>query len=125
MELQNAKLYLQELYDRLPKWNTPLSVEERTNILTALQSVVKLIDMINSMSLDDFSNNMLLYPCPFCGEQESLKLIQQESQSIDEDMKLPYAICCSIHSHGCGATGGYYNTPIEAITAWNRRSNND
>lgn len=123
MNLEKMKLYLQELHDRLPKWNTPLSVEERTNMLTALQSVVQLIDMINSMSLDDFRNNILLYPCPFCGEKESLKLIQQESQDEDEDMKLPYAICCSIHSHGCGATGGYYDTPVEAITAWNRRTN--
>ena len=125
MELQNVKLHLQELYDRLPKWNTTLSVEESTNMLIALQSVVKFIDMINSMPLNDFSNNMVLYPCPFCGEQKSLRLIQQESQNEDEDMKLPYAICCSIHSHGCGATGGYYDTPVEAIIAWNRRANND
>ncbi len=55
-----------------------------------------------------------LKPCPFCGGRD-LTII--DYIGIGGAI---YVLC-----HSCGSSSGTYNTRNEAITAWNRRSEDE
>jgi hypothetical protein len=37
------------------------------------------------------------------------------------ESRVDFAVCCNRNNGGCGATGGFARTVIEAIMNWNRR----
>lgn len=69
--------------------------------------------------------------CPFCGSEEAPVVLSTEDMyadiiDLDETgLGLSYTVCCDVMSGGCGATGGYWATKKEAISAWNRRNKDD
>ena len=63
-------------------------------------------------------------PCPFCGNVRAVKcLTADQIDSRYEDCPSFYAVVCDYSEGGCGATGGYRDTPEEAVDTWNRRTN--
>lgn len=69
--------------------------------------------------------------CPFCGNNDAPKVLDQNEVNLldEEDFDYVthpyYAVVCSVNAKpnkGCGASSGYYQTPEEAIAAWNRRA---
>lgn len=70
---------------------------------------------------------MTLNSCPFCGKTEIVVLDANEIDEYDQDSErwVPdpcYAAICDFNEGGCGATGGYRPTDLEAAAAWNQRS---
>lgn len=69
---------------------------------------------------------MNLKPCPFCGKIEIVVLNANDISEAepDDDRWEPacYAVVCDYNAGGCGATGGYCSTDLEAAKAWNRRT---
>lgn len=74
-----------------------------------------------------------LKPCPFCELHHSLKLTTAEELANEgEDDPEPwthsdsFAVICDASRPngpgGCGASGGFKPTAIEAIETWNRRA---
>lgn len=68
-----------------------------------------------------------LKPCPICGKSVAriVSCYENSCKEADADCKecpcATVAVCCDYNKGGCGATGGYRGTEIEAIVAWNRR----
>lgn len=66
-------------------------------------------------------------PCPFCGKNVAkitTCLELEECANFEEcDDNGFFCVVCSCNNGGCGATGGYSDTRIGAITTWNRRTN--
>jgi hypothetical protein len=60
-------------------------------------------------------------PCPFCGSVEAPALGSARDHGDDDDEDDYFAVCCSVHEGGCGATGGYAPNEHEAVANWNRR----
>lgn len=62
-----------------------------------------------------------ILPCPFCGSARRPTIT-----AWVEDPGFGYTICCDASgwsgTGGCGASGGWGETPEEAIDAWNRRA---
>lgn len=58
-----------------------------------------------------------LKPCPFCGGEPTIRIFKGKNGWRDR-----YAVICSYDDGGCGGEGGIYHSEIEAIEAWNRRS---
>ena len=54
----------------------------------------------------------ILKPCPFCGEEGSVYMLKEGKD---------YAVVCDYNWGGCGACGGYRETPKDAAEAWNKR----
>lgn len=65
-----------------------------------------------------------LKPCPFCGNEEGLEVLDQnELEGPDDPVKNPYfVVVCSIDKGGCGSSSGYFPKPEKAAEAWNRRA---
>ncbi len=75
-----------------------------------------------------------LKACPFCGKQHTLKLTTaQELAEEDGDYDGEFwehsdswAVMCDAHRPGgpggCGASGGFKPSEIEAVQAWNLRA---
>lgn len=72
-----------------------------------------------------------LAPCPFCGKTRALEIIKG-SDLMDEDQEFwehqeSFAVICSAKvpdgKGGCGACGGFDETPVGAISNWNMRAN--
>jgi len=79
--------------------------------------------------------NIKLKPCPFCGNQTSVGVFDEnfiEIRDIENCVENPYfAVCCSVndygtetpnYTNGCGAMGGFKPTKKEAIENWNQRT---
>jgi len=73
---------------------------------------------------------MNINSCPFCGQQHTLEIIRG-SELMDEDQEYwmhseSFAVICSAAKPngkgGCGATGGFMQTEVEAVNVWNRRA---
>lgn len=68
-------------------------------------------------------NPMDVIHCPHCGSVDAPEVLtwgelsQQESASASSS----FAVCCVVREGGCGATGGFAQTPMEAREKWNRR----
>lgn len=65
-----------------------------------------------------------LIPCPFCGLTDSLRVLDENEINEWEEFLLKnpwYAVLCCSTKEGCGATGGYRETEVEAVVAWNMR----
>ena len=63
-----------------------------------------------------------LKPCPFCGEIPEVNPHGFYNQKTKDFSDRTYGIVCN----ACHASGWqFYNTKEEAITAWNRRANDD
>lgn len=62
-----------------------------------------------------------ILPCPFCGSARFPTIT-----AWVEDPGFGYTICCDASgwsdTKGCGASGGWGETPEDAIEAWNRRA---
>ena len=54
----------------------------------------------------------VIKPCPFCGKEESVYMFKERKD---------YAVVCDYNLGGCGACGGYRETPKDAAEAWNKR----
>ena len=70
---------------------------------------------------------MNLKPCPFCGKTDIAIFDANEIEERNPDDEgwvsdLGYAAVCDFNANGCGATGGYRETPALAAEAWNARS---
>ncbi len=74
-----------------------------------------------------------LKPCPFCGNLAALKLTtaQELEEEGDDDPGYwehsdSWAVICDASRPngpgGCGASGGFFPSEEEAMTAWNRRA---
>jgi hypothetical protein len=70
-----------------------------------------------------------LKPCPFCGKNVAHVGTVAEHEKMDiHDVDYDwcskhYDVVCDLLKGGCGAsTGKQYETPREAIEAWNRRA---
>lgn len=67
-------------------------------------------------------------PCPFCGAIDAPRLMEhdeieeREVSEDDEGNDPAYAVCCSFHNDGCGATGPYDAEESLALEYWNRRA---
>lgn len=67
-----------------------------------------------------------LKPCPFCGNSESLTIIDAKEIKTCP-YPFGYLACCSAKSNiseevrGCGAHTGWCNSEKEAVEKWNRR----
>lgn len=68
------------------------------------------------MTLTEFGPGIKLEPCPFCGNS-----CQQVVMGRDENGKELYSIICDTRQGGCGGSTGYFETPIDAVMAWNIR----
>ena len=73
-----------------------------------------------------------LKPCPFCGKNvPNVGTIADHEFTCEDDMSYEYDsthfdVVCAATAGGCGAsTGKRYETPEEAIEAWNRRAGAD
>ena len=71
-----------------------------------------------------------LAPCPFCGKRTAVvDTIANHELTERYDPNFPhkssvYGVVCNALDGGCGAAcGGEYDTPEEAIAAWNKRTN--
>lgn len=69
-----------------------------------------------------------LKPCPFCGKTVANVATVAEHEYTDKDSvgygfaSTHFDVVCDYENGGCGAsTGKQYDTPEEAIDAWNRR----
>ena len=58
-----------------------------------------------------------LLPCPFCGAENSERLVYDFDRYENE-----YSIVCSVRFGGCGASTGICRTVEKAVKAWNRRT---
>lgn len=58
--------------------------------------------------------NDKLKPCPFCGNKKII------ISTMDEE----FIVRCAYTEDGCGASTGFFDEKEEAITAWNRRTEN-
>lgn len=54
----------------------------------------------------------VIKPCPFCGQERSVYMLKEGKD---------YAVICDFNWGGCGACGGYRETPKDAAEAWNKR----
>lgn len=69
---------------------------------------------------------MSLAPCPFCGKQIAMFINCQElracasARACEDGHYL--SVVCSFQRGGCGASTGFFPTPLEAAEAWNRRA---
>jgi len=52
--------------------------------------------------------------CPFCGSEADIR-----PHNFGDSSKTDYTIYCS--NTGCGSSFCWYDTPEEAVEAWNRR----
>jgi hypothetical protein len=74
-----------------------------------------------------------LKPCPFCGNKTLKFAVVNNSNDCGnhdtdacpckdvEQCGFIYVVCVA-QKGGCGASSGYYDTPEEAVQAWNRRA---
>jgi uncharacterized protein (DUF736 family) len=68
-----------------------------------------------------------LLPCPFCGDDKSIRVWDGASARLDGntdpsgDQAACRVVVCDMTSEGCGATGGYRPTEEQAVVAWNTR----
>ena len=79
-------------------------------------------------------NSVMLKPCPFCGKHNTLtvttaqELAEQDSNYDGEfwEHSDSWAVMCDAHRPGgpggCGASGGFFGTEVEAVATWNRRA---
>ena len=58
--------------------------------------------------------NEKLKPCPFCGALDGKRT--RNKVELVKIKNVWLVVCC-----GCGATSSNYDTPKQAIRAWNRR----
>ena len=69
---------------------------------------------------------MTLKPCPFCGKTEIAVLDANDIEELEPmttaGSRPVYAALCNFNAKGCGATGGYRETPAAAAEVWNARS---
>ena len=64
-----------------------------------------------------------LKPCPFCGNKKvNVESYNEINGKDDDDENESYAVICSVFEGGCGATGGYKDTPEAAFENWNQRT---
>lgn len=67
-------------------------------------------------------------PCPFCGAIDAPRLmshaeINRDEDANDDEGRCPsYAVCCSFHDDGCGATGGFHVDEGRSVAFWNKRT---
>ena len=77
-------------------------------------------------------------PCPFCGNEEAVKIMSNEEMADlycdgliddirDEIPNFPpkfegYYVICGASTGGCGANSGWGETPADAASKWNRRA---
>lgn len=61
-----------------------------------------------------------LKPCPFCGNKD-VTLMTRRGKDGWRDR---FFVLCDYNDGGCGASGGWYHYPDEAVEAWNRRVQN-
>lgn len=63
-----------------------------------------------------------LKPCPFCGGVNIMVYKERLTAPDSAGNEFTFAVICDFNSCGCGASGGYRPTSIEARTAWNKRA---
>jgi Lar family restriction alleviation protein len=74
-----------------------------------------------------------LLPCPFCGQTHTITVVRASEHWADEyegtggyDHSESYAVMCDASQPdgpgGCGASGGFKDSEVSAIDAWNRRA---
>lgn len=66
-----------------------------------------------------------LKPCPFCGATESSGMISESIVPVESFLKAKTVEFYTVKCHCCGCKVGNHNTKDDAISAWNRRVNND
>lgn len=69
--------------------------------------------------------------CPFCGKSETLSIVTGQ-EFMDDDQEFwqhseSFAVVCDAAKPngkgGCGGMGGFGGTEEDAVTNWNKRSN--
>lgn len=64
-----------------------------------------------------------LKPCPFCGSKRLT--VWAEGDYLDGEEIILIAVSCDVNLGGCGATSGFKKDKVEAIKAWNMRTEPD
>lgn len=59
-------------------------------------------------------------PCPFCAKAVASLETAEELHGGRNDL---WAVVCGFHEGGCGATGGFRESQLEAVELWNHRLN--
>lgn len=69
-----------------------------------------------------------LPPCPFCGKTSTLGVYSDidmmgsdEYEQEDVVSDLSYCVNCDFNKGGCGATGGFRGSKVEAVAVWTTR----
>ena len=76
-----------------------------------------------------------LLPCPFCGQESAVELIDSDTfremqpwEEDDEGNMIYWSVMCDASKPngkgGCGASGGFMPTKEQAIERWNIRAPN-
>lgn len=75
---------------------------------------------------------MWLKPCPFCGNNTAVCMVDNSDSTDGSELKPQYTVCCCVIEMspvpqddwrcGCGATSGWAKTKSDAAEKWNRRN---
>lgn len=90
-------------------------------------------DKCSAKSLKKKTIRYELIGCPFCGREDTVVLSDcrecfvciDEPYNCAECKHLTYTVVCDVNAGGCGASSCMHDTKEKAVTAWNRRVNND
>ena len=59
----------------------------------------------------------MLRECPFCGKPD----VDIRCKPGENGFRARYFVLCDYDDGGCGASGGWYHSPDEAVEMWNVR----
>lgn len=87
----------------------------------------KLLEASSLEEVRDIVKSEMLFPCPFCGQKETLFVYDSNEMQMrymgdeDYDETPGYLVSCDYLRGGCGASSGYKETKEEAVQLWNTR----
>ena len=81
--------------------------------------------------MSDQTERAALLPCPFCGKSvckvtTAAELAAEDDEDYIDEHSPSWAVICDAHKPngpgGCGASGGFFPSEAEAVSAWQARA---